>query len=69
MGVYFSLCLFQNDLRDELGIETFGEERASGFRILIAGYHILSEDVADMLLESVARDLDVFFQELLTRKW
>ena len=60
---------FKNELRQELGEETFGEHRLEGFKTLIDAYKKLSHDVCNILLDGVVLDLKEFFADLLTRKW
>lgn len=59
----------KNELRQEVGEETFGEHRVVGFKDLVNGYHILSQEVCGLLLDGVAFDLANFLNDLMTRKW
>lgn len=59
----------KNQMRGDLGEETFGQNRVQNFDKMIKGYKELSTEVCGMLLDGVFVDLDQHLQELMTRKW
>ncbi|XP_066920385.1 exocyst complex component 3-like [Clytia hemisphaerica] len=59
----------KSELRQELGEETFGEDRVEGFKTLIGGFQRLSQEICNILLDGLVLDLKEFFGDLLTRKW
>jgi len=59
----------KNQLKADIGEETFGQNRIETFNKTVVGYEGLGMEVCSMLLEGALSDLEPHFQELLSRKW
>lgn len=59
----------KNQMRAEIGDESFGDSRLKEFKKMIAEYVKLSKQVCDMLLDGVFVDLENYLKILMTHNW
>jgi len=59
----------KNQMKNEIGDESFGEQRSNEFKKMIKAYVKLSKEVCDMLLDGVFLDLENYLKDLMTHKW